>query len=242
MSEHAANASPGGAEFKLDLVALGGRSYAFVLDWHFRFIAAFLWFGGGLWMQPEGFRLYHNPIFHVGSGAFNWIVVPALLIYFLYHPLLEILLQGYTPGKQMVGVQILSKDGKRPSVTALLIRNLLRLIDSLPLFYLLGMIVCLSTKRYQRIGDILAGTVLVYEETAVQQRRKTIANTQGRYHLSMPQRELVAELLDRWRELDPGMRQKLAQELLRKFDQALPPASAQQLDKSLQQRLQHVLK
>ena len=242
MSAPATKASQAEAGPELDLAALGGRSYAFVLDWHFRFVAALLWFAVGLWARPDALRLHDNPLLQVGSAAFDWVVVPSLLIYFLYHPVLEVLQQGYTPGKRMAGVRIVSKDGTPAPVLAHIVRNILRLIDSLPLFYLLGMIVCVSSKRYQRLGDMLAGTVLVYAESEAQQRRRAILNSQGQHALSLAQREVVAELLARWSELNAGKRHALAQALLTKLGQPLPQTGGRQLDAALRQHLQRLFK
>src|SRR3984957_16142062 len=78
-------------------------------------------------------------------------------------------MQGRTPGKRMAGVRVLSRDGGPPSTVALLLRNLFRLIDSLPATYLLGLMTCFLTANRVRIGDMAAGTLLVLDNAAAEQ-------------------------------------------------------------------------
>jgi uncharacterized RDD family membrane protein YckC len=241
MSEQITITSAGGVEVNLDLVALGGRSYAFVMDWHIRLLAALTWFLFGLLSLTGGFSMQNSNAF-AGTGMFYFVLLPALLIYFLYHPILEVVMHGRTPGKRMAGIRIVAKDGSSASSGAIILRNLFRLIDSLPVFYVLGIVVCLFSKQYLRIGDMAAGTVLVYEEKASEKRLKLIMQPATTHGFSTQQRELIAELLERWRELESNKRRKLAQELLEKFGQPVPQSRGGQLDQALQASLQQLLK
>lgn len=243
MSEQITITSAGGVEVKLDLVALGGRSYAFVLDWHFRLLFALAWFLFALVSITGSFTL-DDPelITDLGSLFFYLVILPPFLIYFLYHPVLEIAMHGRTPGKRMAGIRIVAKDGSSASSGAILLRNIFRLIDSLPTFYVLGILVCLFNKQHLRIGDIAAGTVLIYEEKASKKRLNLIMDGNAGHRLSTQQRELVAELLDRWKELAAVTRKNLAIELLTKFGQTMATDSTQQTDTQLRDRLQQLLK
>lgn len=243
MSEQITITSAGGVEVKLDLVALGGRSYAFVLDWHFRLLFALAWFLFALVSITGSFTL-DDPelITDLGSLFFYLVILPPFLIYFLYHPVLEIAMHGRTPGKRMAGIRIVAKDGSSASSGAILLRNIFRLIDSLPTFYVLGILVCLFNKQHLRIGDIAAGTVLIYEEKASKKRLNLIMDGNAGHRLTTQQRELVAELLDRWKELAAVTRKNLAIELLTKFGQTMATDSTQQTDTQLRDRLQQLLK
>lgn len=96
------------------------------------------------------------------SVSLNLSGGPAI-IYFLvvlaYYWLMEAA-TGKTLGKMMLGLRVQALDGAYTPMKAF-IRNLLRIIDGLPFFYLLGLIVMVSSKRKQRIGDMAAGTVVV---------------------------------------------------------------------------------
>lgn len=80
---------------------------------------------------------------------------------------------GDTPGKRRYGLEVVTLDGARPTAGALALRNALRVIDSLPIFYASGLLSLMRTgrKRRQRIGDVLAGTTVVSTDPARQSLR-----------------------------------------------------------------------
>jgi uncharacterized RDD family membrane protein YckC len=88
--------------------------------------------------------------------------LPALLFFVLtmaYYAVLESQ-SGQTLGKRVMKLRVVAIDGQLTLGKAL-IRTLLRIIDGLPFFYLLGFIVMLVSQRKQRIGDMAAGTIVV---------------------------------------------------------------------------------
>ncbi len=160
MTERSASASP--AAPCESVAGPGSRSYAFLIDWHIRLLAALAWLLAAL--------LAHRPDWNPHSAGF-WIVVgPALAIYLLYHPVVELAMHGQTPGKRYAGVRVVGRDGRAPGVRAILIRNALRPLDSLPIGYAVGLVVSVVTTDRVRLGDLLAGTRLVARtaESAVQ--------------------------------------------------------------------------
>ena len=135
------------------LAGPGSRSYAFLIDWHIRVLAALLWIFVAILARP--------PSWSLSSPAIRIAILPALAIYFLYHPVVELLMRGQTPGKRRAGVRVVARGGGEPGFGAILIRNALRLIDALPLFYAVGLICTVVTDERVRIGDMAAGTRLV---------------------------------------------------------------------------------
>jgi uncharacterized RDD family membrane protein YckC len=95
----------------------------------------------------------------------------AILMYFLvgwFYPLLfEVLNAGATPGKRWCGIQVLREDGTPLGWDAGFLRNTLRFVDSLPLGYAAGLVTMGLDPDGRRIGDLLAGTVVVYRPAAV---------------------------------------------------------------------------
>lgn len=77
-----------------------------------------------------------------------------------YHTLLEWRF-GKTIGKYLVGIRVMNKDGTRASFRSALIRNLFRLVDWLPMFYLVGIITYFLSGEHTRIGDKIGSTVVV---------------------------------------------------------------------------------
>ncbi|MYD97283.1 MAG: RDD family protein [Gammaproteobacteria bacterium] len=194
-----------GVDLQLRIASLGGRSYAFVIDWHIRTVAALAWY------MASASIVYQELVVPKPDATFYFVVVaPTTAIYFLYHLVLEVA-TGRTPGKRIAGVRIVSVDGQPPGVGALAIRNVLRILDSL-LFYSVGLISVLVTRQSVRIGDIAAGTLLVYDDDPKTDTGRF--NEQAVARLGLERAELAHELLDRWKALEPERRQALARKLL----------------------------
>ena len=86
------------------------------------------------------------------------------LVTWWYMVLFEVLNQGRSPGKQMMGLRVIHDDGTPIGWAASLTRNLLRFVDLLPFGYTLGILSCLNHPAFKRLGDIAAGTLVVYRD------------------------------------------------------------------------------
>lgn len=96
-------------------------------------------------------------------AAFSGIVMALFLVIILwifYGIILETW-RGQTIGKMIMGIVVVKENGEPCTFVAALLRNVFRLIDVLPAFYILGFIVIALTEKKQRIGDRLANTVVV---------------------------------------------------------------------------------
>lgn len=78
-----------------------------------------------------------------------------------YGIMLEWYWRGQTLGKRLLKLRVVDEQGLRLQFSQVAVRNLLRFADSLPLFYLVGGIACLVSRRAQRLGDYAANTVVV---------------------------------------------------------------------------------
>ena len=213
-----------GVDVELTIAGPGGRSYAFVIDWHIRFLAAAAWWFAGTFALAGGLLALRPG--DLGPNYVFLVVLPSLAIYFLYHPVLEVLLRGQTPGKRMAGVRLVAlAHGGTPGIGALLVRNVFRLVDALPSFYAIGLVTTMVTKNAALIGDIAAGTVLVYDEAP---REALLGQLSARAveRLGLAQAQLVRELLDRWPQLGGGARVKLASDLLARAGVSAPSDEA----------------
>jgi len=236
-------ASVTGIDVELQIAGPGSRSYAFVIDWHIRLIFAIAWFAGSL-LVLSGTWSFAWP--DDAQGSFTWIVVvPTALIYLFYQPVCEILMRGRTPGKRMAGVRIATLDGDVPGVGALLIRNLFRLIDSMPVFYIVGLVTTLVTAQHVRIGDLAAGTVLVFDydrDGKSLARLNALSKTLGSTAIDPKLAGLIDELLERWQELSADKRRPLAITVLVKIDPQTNRSALDDLgDQALKERLQAAL-
>ena len=147
---------------RLALAGAGARACAFVLDWLLRLTLALGWYVAAAWVYHGNLRL-SAPLTTQSPAWFTGVLAPAVALYVLYPAVLEIAGHGRTPGMRMTGVRLLSREGTAPSLSALLIRNVFRLVDSLPAFYGVGLVTALCTREQLRLGDMAAGTLLVYE-------------------------------------------------------------------------------
>ncbi len=84
-------------------------------------------------------------------------------IYWGYFALFEILWSGRTPGKRVAGIRVIKESGRPITVFEALARNILRAVDFLPAMYGVGIVVMLLNRHSRRLGDFVAGTVVVYE-------------------------------------------------------------------------------
>ncbi len=205
-----------GVDIELAIAGPGSRSYAFLIDWQLRVLIALGWLFAGLLLTGA---LGSGPRWH---GQFMYtVVVPAVCIYVFYHPVLEVLMRGRTPGMRRAGLRLVTRSGGTPGTGALLIRNVFRLIDSAPAFYLIGLLCCFLTEQRVRIGDMAAGTLLVVDRPAP---AGTLAGLDGALGHAGPTAlapeaaELVQELLERWSALQIERRGALARALLARLD------------------------
>lgn len=222
---------------QLEIAGPGARSHAFVIDWHIRLLLAFLWLMGAGWLVLGQLGTWLDKLDNVQSAAYI-VFMPAGLIYALYHPVLEILMRGRTPGKNMTGIRIATTDGRTPGTGALLVRNIFRLVDSLPMFYMLGLILTMTTARKVRLGDIAAGTVLVYEDRISQSALSEAAELAMRSGMSPRDQSLLLEILDRWHSLDRDSRISIGERFLEKIGEPLPDAARPgERDRAVHRRL-----
>src|SRR5690606_7330784 len=91
------------------------------------------------------------------------LLLGILVLFYGYFLLFEALDHGRTPGKRLVGLRVISDDGRPMAVQQAVVRNLVRVVDSLPGGYGIGIVAALLSPRAQRLGDMAAGTVVVRE-------------------------------------------------------------------------------
>ncbi|MEM7147996.1 MAG: RDD family protein [Verrucomicrobiota bacterium] len=99
------------------------------------------------------------------AGVANGLyMIGAFIVYWFYFVFFENGKHGATPGKRAMGLRVVQTSGTPITLTQAIIRNFIRAIDSLP-FYLIGLTACTSTRRFQRLGDLAANTVVVYTKS-----------------------------------------------------------------------------
>lgn len=99
---------------------------------------------------------------------YSRVVMIAMIIYFsvffvrlLYFILFEGIMRGRTPGKSAMGITVVSVSGEAPSVSQIVVRNLMRFLHMIPGGELADGIVAVCSKKAQRLGDMAAGTMVI---------------------------------------------------------------------------------
>ncbi|GKX56585.1 RDD family protein [Leminorella grimontii] len=102
------------------------------------------------------------PALFMGKMGIGIGLIVLFLIEWFYPVFFEVLFNGRTPGKRLAGLKVLHDNGTPVGLSASIIRNFLRFADFLPLCYLFGLLSMLINKEFRRLGDIVAGTIVVY--------------------------------------------------------------------------------
>lgn len=93
--------------------------------------------------------------------AFAFYFIAYFIITIGYGILLEWIWRGQTVGKRLLRLRVMDAEGMRLQFNQIVVRNLLRAVDTLPLFYFLGGVSCWLSPRCQRLGDLAANTIVI---------------------------------------------------------------------------------
>jgi uncharacterized membrane protein SpoIIM required for sporulation/uncharacterized RDD family membrane protein YckC len=184
------------------------------------------------------------------SAAGNWAFAIFFLVFvftflFIYYALFEGLNSGRTPGKMALGIRVVMDSGRPVTLSAAVVRNLLRLIDFwFPLAPLVpGMLFVFLTKSNKRLGDLAAGTVVVRDrptEWALAAVPSSVAPAPPRLpgatapaeeietgppELSDDEFRLLDRFLARMNDLTPTVQVRMLVELARRFETRVPRRS-----------------
>ncbi len=102
----------------------------------------------------------------LGRAGLGLFLVVSFLMEWFYPVFFEVLRHGQTPGKKCLGLVVVNDDLTPVSLGASLTRNLLRAADFLPAGYLFGIVSMCLNQQFQRLGDIAAGSIVVYRSVA----------------------------------------------------------------------------
>ena len=98
-----------------------------------------------------------------GMGV-GLLLVVAFLLEWFYPVAFELSRAAATPGKRAMGLRVVMDDGMPVTLAASLLRNLLRVVDFLPMLYLSGVLSMLWRADFKRLGDVVAGTLVVHDK------------------------------------------------------------------------------
>lgn len=215
--------TPEQTSLEFPLAGIGSRFLAMVVDTAIQTAAGLLIFLVFITMLP-GFRLF-------GIAGAQWIIalfiIAGFLLYSAYFAFFEIVWNGQTPGKRYAQLRVMKDDGRPISAYDAVARNLLRIVDSLPGFYGIGVLSVIFSKQSKRLGDFVAGTVVVHE-TALEGVRP-FAETKideslpafDASSITVEEMRLIETFVERRDSLDPGLRGNMALQIADKIGEKL---------------------
>jgi uncharacterized RDD family membrane protein YckC len=169
--------TPEQVDLHFPIAGIGSRFIAVLLDTIFQLIAyALLILSIYLLTKNSADSTVHN-----SKRADEWITAAVILFHFLlywgYYALFEAYWKGQTPGKRLMKLRVLKDSGRSITLFESMMRNLVRVIDVLPGWYLIGLISMLCNKENKRLGDLVAGTIVVHERMDEQPLMSHISRT-----------------------------------------------------------------
>jgi uncharacterized RDD family membrane protein YckC len=151
-------ATPERVAFRFETAGLGSRFAAQLID------VLVLW---GLLLALGGACLGLGAVTGRGDAALLAFILVGFAIFWGYWIVPEALWSGQTLGKRLLHLRVVDAGGGPITVGQAIVRNLVRVVDFLPLYYAVGAIAIFASPRNQRLGDLAAGTVVVRERLAV---------------------------------------------------------------------------
>ena len=143
-----------GVEIRLRMAGPMLRASAYLIDFMIRAVVLAV---GAFGLSLAGLAIGGKVV--EGLMLLSWF-----LLDWLYPVVFEAGKRGATPGKRAMGLRVVQSTGSPITLGQAVVRNFLRFIDSMPLFtYGFGLTSCLASKRFQRLGDLAAGTVVIYD-------------------------------------------------------------------------------
>ncbi len=220
------------------MAGIGSRFLALALD-------TLIQIGVGIAALLAGAFAFRLASALIPSGSWSqWsvalLIIFAFLLFYGYFALFEIFWNGQTPGKRIIGLRVVKTSGRPLTPAETIGRNLMRIVDSLPFFYAIGVITALTNSENKRLGDFVAGSIVVREaslkemkpvwQTSHTETGKAEAAPQvplGAHGLSMAELTLIDAFLHRRHNLAPDVRARMAEEILDRVRSklSLPPGS-----------------
>ena len=205
--------TPEAVPLDLDVAGVGSRGIAIAIDMTIQgaVFLAILFILGAL---------------HVGDTTGTVVVLVSVpVVFWGYFFIFEGLWHGRTPGKRTQRLRATRADGQPMSGAQMFVRNLVRIVDFLPVYYAIGVVSIVLTKRSQRLGDLAGGTLVIREAKPVVPRAidampppPVAVAGGGRIDVSgmtEAHYQLVRSYFERRAGLDPSARTQLAGDIVR---------------------------
>ena len=192
--------TPEGVDLEQRVAGPGVRALAWSLD---ALIRSGIYIGTNILLTMLG---------SLGVGVFLLVV---FLLEWLYPVMFEVWRDGMTPGKKAMGIRVVRDNGTPVDWSASMVRNLLRVVDFFPFAYAAGLASMLLSRDFKRLGDLAAGTVVIYRSNALHNvevpPRPALPPPVA---LSLEEQRAILNYAERSARLSPARREELARVLV----------------------------
>jgi uncharacterized RDD family membrane protein YckC len=235
--------TPEQTSIEFPLAGIGSRFLAVLIDTLIQIavviLLALIFVGLGFSFGATGFGQ--------SSTAVVWITAILIFVYFLlmygYFMLFESIWNGQTPGKRLTHIRVIKDSGQPITAIDAVGRNLLRLVDQMPFAYGIGVLCAWISPQSKRLGDYVAGTVVVHEkpfESVTPQwdtPAQSATHQYGANRLTPEEFALVETFLSRRSALEAGVRYDTAAGIVRRIESKLtmPPQGKPSAEKLLEE-------
>jgi uncharacterized RDD family membrane protein YckC len=215
--------TPEQTSLEFPLAGIGSRFLAMAADTAIQVVVGFVLFVA-LALAVPALRFF-------GSVAPQWaiagMIIGFFLIYYGYFAFFEATWNGQTPGKRYAQLRVMKDDGRPINAYDAIARNLLRIVDQLPVFYGIAILSVIFSKQNKRLGDFVAGTVVVHEKTVEAARpfQETQVDASAPAYdvsrITVDELRLIETFLQRRDTFDPPLRGSMAAQISTRIGEKL---------------------
>lgn len=218
--------TPEQIQLQFEIAGVGSRFLALALDTLIQAIAVIV---VGVLLMVFGVAGFLSKFRESSLWVGAAVVLALFLLHFGYFAWFEIAWNGQTPGKRRVGIRAVKDSGRPLTVFEAIGRNLLRIIDQLPGFYGVAVLIAVLNAESKRLGDFLAGSIVIHEPLVGHDQklwerpaaRAMAGAPRGGKRLSAEDIALVEAFLVRRYQLADDVRRRMAGEILGRMESKL---------------------
>jgi len=230
---------------ELPLAGIGSRFLAIAIDTLIQILLYLLTGLVFLLLLPEGLSIFTFLPKTLGPALAIFV---GFAIYWGYFAVFEIIWRGQTPGKRIAGIRVIKHSGRPINAFEAIGRNLMRAVDGMPGVYGVGLVCMMLNKESRRLGDFVAGTVVVHEKPSDQVRptwntaSQMTSDSGEMVQVTADELVLIETYLSRRFELEPEVRLRTAIQIAEriKLRTGLQPQAHQHVDDFLEEAARRV--